>query len=62
MNKGYKRYKAFAMKWKGKIRHGMWIDLYNNSISYDVSGTITTRVSASNEHYVAVMANDKNKS
>lgn len=39
---------------KDKIKSGSMLDTYNQCIKDDISCTITTRVNASNEIYVAV--------
>ena len=31
---------------------GVWIDAYNQSVSEDVAGTITTRIDSSNHYWV----------
>lgn len=48
-----KRLNQTLKKHKNNIKHGTFIDSYNQIIS-DLSGTITTRVSDSNNTFVAV--------
>lgn len=38
---------------------GVFIDAYNQSINKDISGTITTRVDASNMIFVTELINDE---
>lgn len=37
----------------------MWVDAYNQSINYDIAGTLTTRVDGSNMYYVTEICSSK---
>lgn len=40
------------------IRGGVWIDVYSRLSNTEISGTITTRISASNCYYVSEISAD----
>ncbi len=44
---------------KNEIEDGTFIDAYNRSVKKDIAGTITTRIDASNNTFVAVKNNNK---
>ena len=46
--------KTVCENWGG-LQHGTWIDAYNNIINTEISGTITTRISAGGNWYVAII-------